>query len=277
MIKIELRETKLRKREPDLKRDLMMSKWLPDPQIPISVESEPVRRYLEKETPADGKEIVEWMHYCAADNAVFGGAAEDYNRLGSELLSGSGDPWSPGLKVGDLTPKRIQGAQVRSFGYAVVRTPEGNFRVPAYGKATFAKGSILAWGAISYVGTWQWVLTLLQWKDLARTPITKRVRFPGSEGLVAPQFFTVAVSFPVPLVILRIGLTSNKDQTIKIKGRDGKGRYEKVLFTGEFDIKKGESETVYNIFGFPFVSSFTLELQPEDKTQTILDYLETIP
>jgi len=277
VIRAEHVETKLLRREVDLQRGLRMSEWLFDPKVPISVESESVRRYLEKETPVDSKEIVEWMHYAAADNTVFGGAAEDYNRLGSQLLSGSDDPWIPGLKVGDLRAPRMKGATVRRDGYAVIRTPEGNFRVPAYGKATFAKGRILAWGTIPAIWGLQWVLTLLQWKELAETPITERVRFPNSQGRVAPQFFTVTVKLPVPLITLRIGLTSNKDQKIKIRGRGTEGNYEKVLFEDEFEVEKGESETTYNVFGFPFVSTFTLELQPADKTTTILDYLETIP
>jgi len=39
----------------------------------------------------------------------------------------------------------------------------------------------------------------------------------------------------------------------------------------------GESEVLYSLFRFPAVGSFTLELQPSDGTQTVLDYLEVIP
>ncbi|MBU1449130.1 hypothetical protein KKF45_04790, partial [Patescibacteria group bacterium] len=122
---IELQSVKLKRPEFDLKRGLLHSTILPG--VPIEVESERSRTYLEEETPVDGAEIVGWMHYAAADNATFGGATEEYNRLGSQVLSGSSDPWLPGLRVGDVyIPSRVTGSTVRTDGYATVRTPRGD-------------------------------------------------------------------------------------------------------------------------------------------------------
>ncbi len=122
----------------------------------------------------------------------------------------------------------------------------------------------------------QWVLTLLQWLELAKAPVTERVRFAGSGGLVAPNFFSIP-STPSPVRTLRIGLTSDKPQTVAIRGRGAKGAFESVIFDDSFSIDAGESEVIYNVFAVPFVSAFTLELQPSNNTQTILDYVEIIP
>lgn len=217
------------------------------------------------------------VHNCAADNAVFSGMAEEYNRLASELLSGSGDPYIPGVKVGNIRGESVLGSTVSARGYGTVITPKGNFNVPVGGKATFAKEDILAWAALPKVDPVQWVLTLLQWLDLAVAPIKERVRFASSNGLVAPNFFSVSPRLPVPMATMRIGFTSDKPQTIMIKGRGTKGSFEDVIFEDKFDIDTGESEVIYTVFGFPLVPSFTLELQPANNTMTVLDYLEVFP
>jgi hypothetical protein len=228
--------------------------------------------------PVDGREVVEWMHYAACDNAAFDGMCEDYNRLGGKLISGSGDPYQPGVSVGDLKGVSETGSVVRSRGYGMVDTPYGRFRVPAGGKTVIAARDILGWGAIPEIGIapLQWILSLLQWLDLAKPPIRQRVRFASSFGMVAPNFFSIPSTL-APVRTLRIGLTSDKPQTMVIKGRGAKGSYENVLFEDKFDVEAGENEVIYNVFGIPFVGAFTLELQPSDNTEAVLDYIEIFP
>jgi hypothetical protein len=149
--------------------------------------------------------------------------------------------------------------------------------VPAPGKATIAFRDLLAWAAIPWIGSIQWILTLLQWRELAKVPVRQRVRFASSNGLVAPNFFSVTPKVPVPLLTLRIGLTSNRNQDVVIRGRGVKGSYHQVLFEDAFSVKAGGNEVIYNVYGFPHVSSFTLELQPSDNTQTVLDYIDVFP
>jgi len=265
----------LKRVEFDLKRGLLASPVLP--WVPIAIASAEARETVTSEVPVDGREIVEWMHCAAADNAIFSGMAEEYNRLASELLSGSGDAYIPGVKVGNIRGESVLGSTVSARGYGTVITPKGNFNVPVGGKATFAKEDILAWAALPKVDPVQWVLTLLQWLDLAVAPIKERVRFASSNGLVAPNFFSVSPRLPVPMATMRIGFTSDKPQTIMIKGRGTKGSFEDVIFEDKFDIDTGESEVIYTVFGFPLVPSFTLELQPANNTMTVLDYLEVFP
>ncbi|MBU2534520.1 MAG: hypothetical protein KKB37_17405 [Alphaproteobacteria bacterium] len=266
---------KLKKSEFDLERDLLRSELLP--WVPISVDSTPARAFIRTEAPIDGTEVVEWMHYSAADAAVFDGMCEEYNRLGSQLLSGSGDGYIPGVRVGDLRNVSVRGSTVVGRGYGEVSTPQGVFRVPRGGKSTFCMKDLLAWGALPWAGYVQYSLTLLQWRGLARAPVSRRARFAGSSGFVAPNFISVATRIPAPMSTMRIGLTSNKPQTVAIRGRGTKGAFQDVLFEDSFDIEAGESEAIYNVFGFPFAPAFTLELQPKDGTSTILDYLDAFP
>ncbi|MBO3754976.1 MAG: hypothetical protein FGF53_08920 [Candidatus Brockarchaeota archaeon] len=246
------------------------------PWAPVEVDSSLALPAIAEAAPL-AHDVVEWMHVAASDIAVFDAMCEDYNRLGSQLVSGSGDAYIPGVKVGDIRGESVSGYTVRARGYGTVTTPAGSFNVPVKGKATFAKGDILAWAALPDPGTGvQWVLTLLQWLELATAPITERVRFAGSSGLVAPNFFSIPSTL-APVRTLRIGMTSDKPQTVAIRGRGAKGAFENVIFEDSFNIDAGESEVVYNVFALPFVGAFTLELQPSDHTQTILDYVEIIP
>lgn len=271
---IRLEKASLKRPEFDLERGLSKSSLLP--WIPIAIDSSKTLLTIREKAPI-AHDVVEWMQIAASDNAVFDAMCQDYNRLGSELLSASGDGYIPGVRVGDLRVQSVSGGTVRSQRYGTVVTPRGNFNVPTMGKATFAVKDILAWGAIPNPGTGiQWVMSILQWRDLASLPVSERVRFGGSNGLVAPNFFSVS-PLPVPLIMLRMGFTSDKPQTVVIRGRGTKGAFQDVLFEDKFDIEAGESEVLYSISSFPIVPNFTLALQPSDGTQTVVDYLETIP
>ncbi|MEM1536774.1 MAG: hypothetical protein QW577_03120 [Candidatus Bathyarchaeia archaeon] len=273
-VSFQLQSISLKRSEFDLKGRLMKPSLLP--WAPVEVDSSLALPAIAEAAPL-AHDVVEWMHKATADMAVFDAMCEDYNRLGSQLVSSSGDAYIPGVKVGDIRGQSLDGGTVRARGYGTVITPAGSFNVPVKGKATFAKGDILAWAALPDPGTGvQWVLTLLQWLELAVAPISERVRFAGSGGLVAPNFFSIPSTL-APVRTLRIGLTSDKPQTVAIRGRGAKGAFESVIFEDSFDIDAGESEVIYNVFAVPFVSAFTLELQPSDNTQTVLDYIEIIP
>jgi len=278
-LQISLQKVELKRSEFDLKRGLAVSPTLN--WLPVSVNSANLVEPLRENAPIDGREVVEWMHMAAADNAVFEGFGEEYKVCsaggGGTVLSRSGDGYIPGVRVGNLRVQSVRGSTVRSRGHGVVYTPRGSFRVPVGGKALFAMQDILAWATLPWCGAVQFVISLLQWTDIARAPITRRVRFPSSHGRVAPNFFHVSTRVPSPVCVMRIGLTSNKAQMVQIRGRGTKGSYHNVLFEDSFQIDKGESEVIYYVTGFPFVGAFTLELAPEDNTETVLDYLEVYP
>ena len=276
-LKVEFRGVELISDKIDLKSGLLRPSTLF--WVENVIDSGRAVRQIETEAPVDGVEVVEWMQLCAADCAVFEAMSDEYNRAGSQLLSGSGDAYIPGVKVGNIRGESIRGSTVSSRGYGNVVTPHGNFRVPVGGKTTIAVKDLIAWAAMPWCSAVQWLLTLLQWKDLATAPIDKRIRFGSSQGLVAPNFFKVGPRAPLPICVMNIGLTSNRPQTIKIKGRGlpGGGSVDEVFFEDEVTIEAGQNEFTYAYWGFPVAPSITLELQPEDKTETVLDYIDVYP
>ena len=274
-LQIRLQKVELKSPEFDLKRglaEIKMFDWMPK----FAIDANELIDSVKTNIPADGVEIVEWMQYCTADNAIIEAYEEEYGKH-SEVRGASGDGYSPGVYVAGLRCRGNYGRTVRARGYAIVDTPRGSFRVPAGGKATYANKDILAFAAIPHVWSEQIRAILMRWLNLAKAPITKRVRFCSFSGLTAPNFFLISTRIPSPVCLMRIGLTSNKAQTIQIRGRGTKGNYHNILFEDSFKIDKGESETIYYVTGFPVVGQFTLELQPEDNTKTVLDYLEVYP
>jgi hypothetical protein len=242
-----------------------------------AIDSSIAREQISRDVPVDGVEVVEWMQWCAADNAVLEAMEVEYNRLGSQVLTGSGDAYIPGVRVGDLRGESVRGEVVSSRGYGIVITPHGNFRVPVGGKTTIAIRDLLAWATIPWSSYLQWVLTLIQWRDLTTLPVRQRVRFASSNGLVAPQFFSFVSRLPLPLVTFRIRITSDKEQEITLRGRGTRGSYETVLYETKFNVEAGDNEVVINIVGIPIVQSHTVEIQPSDNTQTVLDSFEVFP
>jgi len=226
--------------------------------------------------PTDGSEVVDWMHDCAAANVVIDGMCEDYNRAGSFLSGSATDPRYPGLRVGKCTIASQSGSTIRRNGYGILRTPYGNYRIYA-GKANlYTFKDLIAWATAWRLARVQWRAALLNWQELAKTPINKRVRFARVAGFTIPNFFTVQSRVPVPIVTNRIGITSDKDQKIKLILRSGTD-WSKVLAEDELEVEKGESEILYMTYGFPHVPKLVFHFQPEHRTQTVLDYLTTIP
>lgn len=279
IIRVEKREIKLRRPlvdipEPEFRRGLAASPTFP--WLPTRVSSEEVLPVIQTQSPIDGREIVEWMQLAAAEGAILDQACEDYNRLGSLLISSANDPYLPGMRLGDLSVKSITGSNVVSAGGATVMTPSGNFNVPMGGKALGVFPDILAWARLAWAGSVQWILSLLQWRDLASIPIDQRVRFANLSGAVAPQFFNVSSMFPPPVMVMHLGFTSNRSQKVGICGRS-QGDYTSQLFSDTLDVPAGESTLDYVLIGGLPINSFVLHMQPEDGSETILDSLSVTP
>lgn len=273
MMQVSVREVKLKSSTIDLVTGLARSTLLP--WAPMAIDSSLIMPRIAEMVPLSS-DVVEWMQLAAADIATFEAMAQEYNRLGSELLTGSGDAYIPGVRAGDVRAESVSGYTVRDRGYGRVITPDGTFNVPIGGKVTFAKGNTLAWAVLTDTWWVQWYITLLYWKSLAKAPIRDRVRFAGSYGHVAPNFFSIPSTI-APVRTLVIGLTSDKSQNVVIKGRGVRGEYERVIFENSVKIDAGQSEVILNVFALPFVGPFTLEIQPSDNTQTVLDYIEILP
>jgi len=242
-----------------------------DTRLPPSLRAETYLSTIRSEAPTDGVEIVEWMHYSHADKLTLSARCQEYNRLGSQLVSDSGDPYIPGVSVEDCKYQKVKGRVVRSQGYAPVNTPRGNFDVTGPGKGVGVFRDLLTAGTISYVGSIQFSGNLLKWKSLATTPIRQTVGFfMDSRGNVAPNFFEQVPSRPKLTVTVRQKITSEDAQTLNLTFRDP-ADYTRILGTREVDVAEGTNELRWTMSAFPYVPPVINQTQPEDDVETSLE------
>jgi len=256
----------------DLERGLIRPAafgWLAKPYV-IAAEA---RDRIAEEAPVDGHDVVDWMHACAAANAVLFGAMEDYDRLGSQLLATSADPYIPGCALsGDFKFRSETAEVVDRRGYTVIMTPVGTFNVPEESCTTVAKGNFLGWAAGTGIRgrIIQWIGTLMRWVELASKPVKERVRCANIAGLVAPQFFNIPAPLALPLNRTTVVVTSDKPQTVLLQGRSPTD-YGTVMFNFKQEIPSGQSSILYRVIGLPRATAHVLEIQPAHGTATIVD------
>jgi len=245
------------------------------PDAPKTLDWNAIESYAKSTAPVDGVDIVEWMHTAAAANIVISRCMEEYKRAGSSIVGASNDAFIPGLKVEDISFKSEEGRIVSSRGSAVVSTPRGNFNVPVPGKSTIVAKDLLAFGAVLESFLKQWVGVLLKFRELATNP-QDRISFPSFRGLTAPMFITHASSIPAPVNLADFSITTNKAQNVVIRGRNVDD-YTDVLFEDTLSLSEGQNQIQYPLFGFPAVPPMVIELQPENDTNTVLDYWSVYP
>jgi hypothetical protein len=253
----------------ELERGLARSFYKPDfrPTLNPAELIESVR----SEAPVDGTEIVEWMQVSGAEMAVLCARIQEYNALGSELTGNATDPYYPGLVVEDCKIRSESGSTIRSRGYGIGDTPRGSFNVPFNSKSPGVFKDLITWGSISATGSHQWNASLLKWKSLAETPISKTVGFYRDyRGNLAPQFFVQQPPRPALTVTVRQRFSSDQNQTLKLNFRDPTD-YSRIVGSKSVAIASGESEVTYTVSAFPYVPPTIAEIQPEDATQIKLE------
>ena len=246
------------------------------PELPIELDSRNYLKRIKAEAPVDGTEIVEWMQVAAADSAILSARADEYNRLGSQLVWSCNDPYIPGVSVEDLHYRKERGVNISNRGYGIVETPRGNFRVDAGGRGDGIFRDLLSWGAIDWVGYTQWNAALIKWRSLATTPIRDALGFASLSGLSAPQYVVLQPSRPALRVSVEQSFTSDREQRLYITWRDP-SNFTRVLARDWIDIPEGTSELSYRIISFPYVPPTVYHMQPENETRTRMDYLITSP
>ena len=243
--------------------------WLVKPYV---VDAE-ARERIAREAPVDGFEIVEWMHECAAANAVLFGVMEEYDRLSSRLLATSNDPYIPGTALSsDFKFKSEPARTVDGRGNSVVMTPVGTFNVPNEGSITMAKGGFLGWAAGTGIRgrIIQWKGTLMRWLELASKPVSSRIRCANINGLIAPQFFNIPAPLAMPMNITTVVVTSDKPQTVLLRGRSP-ANYGTVMFDFNQSIPAGQNSILYRVLGLPRATAHVLQVQPQKGTATVID------
>ena len=254
--------------EPDLKRGLVRPRVLE--WAPVGLSTEDLLPVVRENAPTTEADVVEWMQESAADMAVLEGMASEYARLGSVLNVRSGDPYIPGVSIPQMYFVSQSGYTVRDQGYARVRSPTREHRVPLDNKLTIVEPNFLGW-AFSNRGWWiQFRGVLMNWRELASTPVGQRVRFFGTNGFTAPHFFMATP--PVGMShMLKVGLTSGQPQTVVLTMRDPSD-YTREIGTLSANFDGGESVMRTRIVMVPN-QSYVLQIQPSDGVPTVLDSL----
>lgn len=265
-------EPRVRVISPTFLKDRGLTRSLAFPGVRPTLDPIEALVQIKADKPLIPGEIVEWMQISGAENAVLQARAREYNRLGSEMATKSGDPYIPGVSVQDVYfPSRTRGRDVQSQGFAVASTPRGDFQVPAFGKSPGVFRDLISWGSAPKLYSGQWVGNLIKWKSLAETPIRQTVGFyKDSKGNTAPNFFVQQPTRPALTITVRQRISSDKDQTMGINFRDPTN-YANVMGSKSVAVAKGENEVVYSISAFPYVPPTVAELQPQDGTSTKLE------
>jgi len=245
--------------------------WLP----PIH-DSDVAREIIAQQVPVDGVEVVEWMHYSASYLAVLDVFAQSIEDAGGKISFATGDSYIPGVRMDSWYARSEPGSTVQARGYGIVVTPYGNVSVPVGGKRTIVFKDALAWASLPWVSSVQWILNLLRFDKLPKPPIKSKIPFPSTGGLVAPIFINISTRFPAPIALLKINMTTDKAQTITLRGRSSSD-YTNEVFEQTVDLDAGENEFTLAVLGFPAVPAFVLEIQPEDRTSATLNVMEVYP
>lgn len=254
--------------EPDLKGGLVRSRVLE--WIPVGLSTEDLLPTVRENAPTTEPDVVEWMQESAADMAVLEGMASEYARLGSVIDVQSGDPYIPGVSIPQMYVVSQSGYTVRDQGYARIRSPTAEYRCPLDNKLLIVEPKFLGWAFSNRGWAVQFRSVLMNWRELASTPVDQRVRFFGTDGFTAPHFFMATPPIGMSHLI-KVGLTSDQPQTVALTMRDP-GDYTREIgsFSANFD--GGESVMSARVVMIPN-QSYVLQIQPSDGVPTVLDSL----
>jgi len=258
--------------------DLMTSQYFGEP---LFDRPSALFDHFKNEIPFDEPDVVEWMLYATANNAWNLARASEYERSGSLFIAKSDDPYIPGLRIEDIYFRSETGTTVAERGYAVVVTPNGNIDVPVPGKKTIITPNLLGWASVSVAYYYQWVGTLIKFKDLTKNP-ESRIGFPISFGvdgksyMVGPLFIVHEPSRRAFRNVVQMSITSDKPQTVTLTFRDVND-YTISYATLRLNVQSGQNEVQFKIRSLFGVPPMVVEIQPEDNTTTVLDYYKVFP
>lgn len=213
----------------------------------------------------NGSDVLEWMQYATACNALLDRFQQDY--AGSFVETATGDGYIPGIRLEDIRFKSERGEYVAKNGATVI-TPYGSVKVPVPGKSTIIYKDFIAWAAV--VNSWveQFAGVLLKYLDLVKNP--RNIGIPDFNGAVPSVFFEHSPQIPVPFNRVKLVVSTNKKNDLNLVFRNVNDYTQKV---GSKTINipgKGTYEILMNLFGFPYIPDLVVQFQPSDYTNTVL-------
>lgn len=234
------------------------------------IDSERIRSEVEQNAPLSSNEIADWMHDATVDAITLRAMQDDYDKAGSKVDTDTDDGYIPGTNISnDFNFKSEKATVVGDRGYVVLNTPNGTVNLSEGQAVTLLSKDFIGWAnARDFGGVFQWVASLIDWRELASRPTDNAIRHPIIGGHTVPQFVMVNSNGILRNTVM-VTTTSSEAQTLSVKGLNP-NNFQKEMFTFNIDIPEGESQWSYNILGPPNQTSHVMYVQPEDGVETVL-------
>lgn len=251
--------------------EMKLSKSSLFPELPSALDSLSLLPLIKRDVPVDDVEVVGWMQEAASDHAILTARMDEYNKY-SRMDVATGDGYIPGVRTSNTHFVSRSRSATASLGYAEMATPRGNTRIVPGTGGTLIAPDLLAWAGVkplSGSGV-QWTGELIDWRTLARTPITRDVGFPSFRGIVAPNFFLQVPEDETDRARVSFVLSSDKGQSMPVVFRSS-SNYTKVIDKTSIRLDPGVSEVSYIVAAYPSVPTVVLHADPESGCQTVLN------
>ncbi|EGQ44062.1 MAG: hypothetical protein J07AB43_01210 [Candidatus Nanosalina sp. J07AB43] len=235
---------------------------------PLTLSSSRMMDWARNTTPVESEpDVTDWMVPAKAYVANLKARANEYARAGSALTVAAGDPYTPGVKNGQMAFKSERGQTVSENGEANIIAGDKNFSINAPGNGVIASENLLGWAAANNIQNEQWVGSLMSVEELTNNP-GQPIGFPTVGDNTGPLFVGHTPSRPSFIQRVTTTVQSNKAQDLNIKLRSSQD-YTVTLNSFTKSIPKGESTLSFRTFA-PTLNPLVAEIMPEDGTQAVL-------
>jgi hypothetical protein len=235
---------------------------------PLTTDPSQIMSWARETTPVeDEPDVTDWMVPAKAYVATLKARANEYARAGSAMTVAAGDPYTPGLKNGQMAFKSEKGQTVSENGEANIIAGDRNYSISAPGNEVIADKNLLGWAAASDIQNKQWVGSLMSVEELTNNP-GQPIGFPSIGNNTGPLFMGHAPSRPSIFHRVSLGIQSSTSQNLEFKLRSSQD-YSVVLNSFSKSVPKGKSTMNFRVFA-PTLNPLVTEINPEDGTQAVL-------
>lgn len=238
---------------------------------PLTTDPSKMLDWARRTTPVENEpDVTDWMVPAKAYVATLKARSNEYARAGSAMTVAAGDPFTPGVRNGQMTFKSERGKTISENGQANIVAGNNNYSIDAPGNGVIVDNNLLGWAAASDIQDRQWVGSLMSIEELTNDP-SQPIAFPSVGGNTGPLFMGHTQSRPSLINRVTMGLESSANQTLEFKLRSSND-YTTVLNSFTKEVPKGSSQMNFRVFA-PSIDPMVAEIMPEDGTQAVLtDY-----
>lgn len=238
---------------------------------PLTTDPTRMMDWARETTPVESEpDVTDWMVAAKAHVATLKARSNEYSRAGSSLTVAAGDPYSPGVKNGQMAFKSEIGQTVSENSQANVVAGNNNYTIDAPGSGVIADENLLGWAAATDIQDRQWVGALMSVEELTNNP-SQPIGFPTIGNNTGPLFVGHTPSRPSIFHRVTATIQSNEAQDVEFKLRNSND-YSLVMNSFTKSVPKGKSTLSFRTFA-PTLNPLVAEINPQDGTQAVLtDY-----